>query len=166
MLTQKRLKEILSYDSKTGLFTWIKSTNTRIQISSVAGGKTPKGYIQIRADKKLYLAHRLVWLYVHGKFPESFLDHINEIKNDNRICNLRLATTQENKQNQSKPQKNNTSGFLGVNWHKRDKKWVAGIKIKGKRKHLGSFTTIEEAHEAYFKAKRELHTFWIEDKVA
>mgnify|MGYP000037034139 CR=1 FL=1 len=162
MLTQERLKELLHYDPDTGLFTWIKSTNTSIKINSVAGGKTSRGYIQIRADKKLYLAHRLAWLYFYGNFPESFLDHVNEKPSDNRISNLRLATHQENGHNKSTPHKNNTSGFLGVTWQKLNKKWLAQIRLNGKRKHLGLFNTPESAHKAYLEAKRELHPFWRE----
>jgi hypothetical protein len=162
MFTQERLKELLHYDPDTGLFTWIKSTNTSIKINSVAGGKTSRGYTQIRADKKLYLARRLAWLYVYGNFPESFLDHVNEKPSDNRISNLRLATHQENGHNKSTPNKNNTSGFLGVIWQKPNKKWLAQIRINGKRKHLGLFNTPEEASEAYKAAKRNLHPFWRE----
>ena len=162
MLTQERLKELLHYDLDTGLFTWINSTNRSIKIKSVAGGKTSKGYTQIRADKKLYLAHRLAWLYVYGDFPENFLDHVNEKPSDNRISNLRLATHQENGHNKSTPHKNNTSGFLGVIWQKPNKKWLAQIRINGKRKHLGLFNTSEDASEAYKTAKRELHPFWRE----
>jgi len=166
MLTQERLKELLSYDPETGLFIWIKSTNRSIKIGSVAGGKKPDSYICIRIDKKNYLSHRLAWLYVYGKLPEKFIDHINEIKNDNRICNLRLANNQQNKQNMSKPNKNNKIGLKGVYWHETGKKWVSIIVINGKNKHLGLFIAQQEAHEAYLKAKREFHPFWVEKKTA
>jgi hypothetical protein len=87
------------------------------------------------------------------------LDHINGIKRDNRIENLREATDSENQQNQKKPPAHNTSGFLGVTKYKRNGKWVAGIKLNGKRINLGYFDTPEAAHAAYLQKKKELHPF-------
>ena len=163
-LTQERLQELLSYDPGTGIFTNLKSRGNRIKIGSVAGSKNPNGYVHIQIDYKKYQAHRLIWLYVYGEFPEKSLDHINEVKDDNRLVNLRLATHQENHQNQSSPQTNNTSGYLGVCWHKQHGKWLARIMANGKHKHLGLFNTAEEASEAYLTAKRKLHQFWVEEK--
>jgi hypothetical protein len=164
-LTQQRLKELLSYDHETGLFTWRVSKGTAKK-GSIAGYKHLDGYIQIMIDNKNYLAHRLAWIYVYGSLPEKDLDHINEIKDNNRICNLRLATRQENNHNISKPRIHNISGFRGVCWCKCAKKWKSQIGINGKKKYLGIFNTAEEAYEAYLKAKREIHPFWVEDKVA
>ena len=164
MITQERIKELLSYDPKTGVFINLTQRANNIKIGSIAGNKRSDGYIQIQLDKKSYRAHQLAWLYVYGELPEKSLDHINEKKDDNRVSNLRLAIEQENPHNQSSPQTNNTSGFRGVNWHKRDKKWRAQIKLKGKKICLGNFNTPEEAYEAYLRAKRELHPFWVEKK--
>lgn len=161
--TQERLKELVSYDPETGLFTNLTRRSTRA-IGTIAGTKYTNGYIYIRIDHKAYLAHRLVWLYTYGEFPEKDLDHINEIKDDNRIVNLRLATNKENHQNKSKPPKNNTSGLLGVYWNKQHKKWHSRIMINGKNKHLGYFNTTEQASETYVEAKRDLHPFWVEAK--
>ena len=163
-LTQERLKELLHYDHDTGIFTNLKSRGKRIKIGSVAGTKNSNGYVHIQIDYKKYQAHRLIWLYVYGEFPEKSLDHINEVKDDNRLVNLRLATHQENHQNQSSPQTNNTSGYLGVYWHKGAKKWRAQIQVNGKKKYLGYFDTAEEASKAYVTAKRKLHQFWVEEK--
>ena len=162
-LTQERLQELLHYDPETGIFTNLKSRG-RVKIGSVAGSKNPNGYIYIAIDSKKYRAHRLAWLYVHGNFPEKCLDHINEVKDDNRIVNLRLATNLENHQNQSSPRTNNTSGFNGVGWHKFSGKWLARIMANGKHKHLGYFDTAEEASAVYLAAKRKLHQFWVEEK--
>lgn len=165
MLTQERLKELLSYDPDTGVFT------NRVQRTgpgkkwSVAGSKTKEGYISIQIDGKKYQAHRLAWIYVYGNITEKSIDHANETKEDNRIVNLRMATRQENGQNISSRQINNTSGFRGVSWNKSSKKWVSQIVIKRKKKHLGYFNTAEEASEVYLKAKRKFHTFWVEDKI-
>jgi hypothetical protein len=162
-LTQERLKELLSYDPNTGVFTWLVSKGC-VKANSVSGTKRKDGYIQIRTNKKLYLSHRLAWLYVYGELPENDLDHINEIKDDNRIVNLRLATDQENMQNVSSPRIDNTSGLRGVHWYKARQKWQSQIMVNKKRIHLGLFNTVKEAYEAYLKAKRESHLFWVENK--
>jgi len=161
MLTQERLKEVLSYDSTTGLFIWAVSRG-KLKNGATAGYNRPDGYNHIKLDYKYYYTHRLAWLYVYGEFPENEIDHINQNRSDNRISNLREANRQENKHNQSKPNKNNASGYLGVYWNKIEKKWSAQIAINGKDKRLGVFNTAEEASEAYLKAKRKLHTFWVE----
>ena len=158
-----RLKESLHYDPDTGIFTNLKSRGAAKK-GSVAGCKDSKGHSQIMLDNKRYQAHRLAWLYVHGNFPEKDIDHINEIKTDNRICNLRLDSNRENEQNVSSVRLNNTSGLTGVTWHKKHKEWRAQIKIKGKKKYLGQYNTPEEAHAAYLCAKTELHPFWVENK--
>jgi hypothetical protein len=116
------------------------------------------GYRQIQINKKCYKEHRLAWLYVHGTLPTNHIDHINGNKHDNRIDNLREATHSENHQNRC-TQHNNTSGFTGVVWHKRENKWQSRISIDGVRVQLGYFNTPYEAHLAYLKAKAELHTF-------
>lgn len=163
MLTQERLKELLHYEPGTGIFINITQRGP-VKKGVVAIGKNSDGYTTIMLNKKGYLAHRLAWLYTYGEFPKTFLDHINETRDDNRIINLRLATRQENAQNISKPNINNNSGFLGVSWHKQRKKWIACIHLNGRKKHLGCFNTAEQASEAYLVAKRILHPFW-EEKV-
>ena len=165
MLTQERLKELLHYNPDTGIFINLTQRRGRAKKGVVAGWKNTYGYINIRVDYKVYKAHRLAWLYVHGNFPEKSLDHINEIKYDNYMINLRLATVQENNHNISTSNKNNASGLRGVCWHKFSGKWRAQIKINGNIKHLGLFNTSDEASEAYLAAKKELHPFW-KEKVA
>ena len=164
-LTQEQLQQLLSYDPETGIFTNLTQRGRSVKIGAVAGSKYSEGYICIAIDYKRYLAHRLAWLYVHDNFPVNQIDHINEVKDDNRIVNLRLATDLENKHNQSSPRTNNTSGYLGVGWYKPYGKWQALIQVNGRRKHLGCFDTAEEASEAYLTAKRKLHQFWVEEKV-
>jgi hypothetical protein len=135
------------------------STSSTGRAGDVAGCINNTGYRQIMINGKRYCTHRLVWMYVHGSFPVDMLDHIDGDKLNNRINNLREATCQQNMQNQTKPRSGNTSGFLGVHWYKRDKKFKAQIKISGKSKYLGCFETAEEAHQAYLTAKRQLHTY-------
>ena len=111
----------------------------------------------ISIDGRKHLAHRLAWLYVNGYCPPGDIDHINGDRAANRISNLRLATRSENLQNQSKAQKHNKTGLLGVS-HRRGK-FRAQIRVDGKKMHIGTFPTPEEAHTAYLEAKRQFHPF-------
>ena len=155
MLTQSQLKELIHYAPDTGIFTRIKSPHKH-SIGIVKPTLTPYGYIVIGLLGKIYLAHRLAWLYTNGEFPKEFIDHINMNKVDNRLCNLREASDIENKQNRG-AQLNNTSGFKGVCFHKQTSKWRANININGKQKHLGLFTNPKSASEAYHAAAKTIH---------
>jgi hypothetical protein len=154
-----KIKEYLSYNEITGNFLW-KISRRRVKAGDIAGGLDKNGYIQIGFEGKLYRAHRLAWYFITGKFPEKDIDHINEIKTDNRICNLRLATQSENRQNVSFAHKDNKSGFLGVHWCNTKNTWIAKIQVLGKRKYIGSYDNPKTANLAYLKAKKELHSFW------
>jgi hypothetical protein len=158
------IKDYLSYEPITGVFTWIKSPADHIKIGYVAGCKDKEGYIKIRFTKIGYRAHRLAWWFIYGEMPDCKIDHINEVRDDNRISNLRLDVNKENEQNSSKPQKNNTSGYLGVNWSITCNKWESRISVKGKRIVIGYYDTPEEAHAAYLCAKKKHHPFWVENK--
>lgn len=152
------LKKILNYDSQTGVFTWISDMGRRVKAGQIAGCLHHSGYLQIRYNQKSYLAHRLAWLYVHGEWPKKHLDHINGIKSQNNIDNLRQVSHAENTQNLKSSR--GTTGFLGVSIDTaRKNRWSAKIKLNGKSKHLGWFKTPEEAHQAYVTAKRQLHPF-------
>jgi hypothetical protein len=154
-MTHDELLNELNYDPDTGIFTWkVRKQGRR----NPAGCLTPSGYVTININYKHYPAHRLAWMYVHGRFPEKQIDHINRNPSDNRIVNLREATDGENAQNKSLP-KNNTSGFIGVTWNKLTKKWQAQIVHKGKLYNLGHYDDKIVAAEAYAKKKAELHTF-------
>ena len=155
MLSQERLKKILNYDPETGAFEWKTRTANCIHVGDVAGSNDKYGYWQIQVDGKCCFAHRLAWLYVYGVWPENHIDHIDGVKNNNRIVNLRDVTCLVNSQNQRSAQCINTSGFLGVSAV--GKVFRARIRIDGKLKCLGTHKTPESAHEAYLVAKRELH---------
>lgn len=158
MITQSKLKERLNYDPSTGIFTWISKTSqmSRITIGSVAGSLNNKGYWKIFVAGKTYSAHHLAWLYIYGKWPENYTDHINRSRADNRISNLREATYAQNQQNKQKSYYN-TSGYKGVFWVPSCGNWRARIRLNGKRMSLGSFVTAEEAHAAYCAAANDLH---------
>ncbi len=154
-LTQARLKEVLSYDQESGLFSWKIRTSSKIKIGSIAGNKTSHGYIRITIDGNEYRAHRLVWLYVFGKFPDGDIDHINGNKTHNSIANLRDVTHVDNQQNQRAAHSRNKTGFLGVS--KRGNRYRTSIMANGVVVDLGTYATPEDAHAAYTTAKRELH---------
>mgnify|MGYP006131473821 FL=1 len=123
---------------------WRERPNNRIDMSKPAGTVKPRGHRDIKVKGKQYKAHRLIWLYVHGKFPDGHIDHVNGKPLDNRIENLRDVTQQENNKNARK-RKDNTSGHVGVCWAKRDEKWRAQIAVDGKREYLGYFNVLEDA---------------------
>ena len=155
-LTQDGLKQFLCYDQNTGDFTW-KISRGSVKAGSKAGTLNPDGYVQIKFFGKFHKAHRLAWLYAHGEFPESLIDHINGVRHDNRISNLRQATQKQNAENRGKG-RNNKSGFKGVHWHGKAKKWRARIQHDGKHIHLGFFTDANLAHEAYKVAEKQFFT--------
>lgn len=109
------------------------------------------GYRVGTIDGKLFQAHRIIFAMHHGEWPEDQIDHINGVRRDNRIVNLRAVSHAENGRNQSM-RKNNKSGVTGVYWHKRDWKWVAQIKVNCRNKYLGLFDTIDEAAAARAEA--------------
>lgn len=147
----------LDYNPETGLFHW-KDGKLSKKAGLVAGGESPQGYIRICVDYKPYKAHRLAWLFVHGEWPEGDIDHINQVKSDNRISNLRPASRSENMQNRTKANASNKScGLLGVTWSKQRSCWVSAIWLNGRRKHLGVFDDPQVAHAAYVEAKRGMH---------
>jgi hypothetical protein len=155
-LTAERLRELLSYDPETGIFTRLTSGSS-FSAGDVAGG-CRGGYIQIRVDGVKYSAHRLAWLYVFGEHPTNEIDHIDGDGINNKITNLRGATHSENQQNKTAFE-NSSSGLVGVSWHKRSKKWYASIGYNGSRKFLGSYKERERAYAAYLEAKAIFHTF-------
>lgn len=155
MITQSRLKELLSYNSDTGLFTWLVDRNSGAYAGDIAGTMMNKGYIHIKIDGKLYLAHRLAWLYIHGYMPPQ-IDHIDGCRDNNKLANLRAATNALNVRNAA-IRKDNNSGFKGVGFHEQTGKWRARIRINGVRKSLGLYHTPEEAHEAYCDAADLYH---------
>jgi len=144
-LTQDRLMELFTYEPATGVFT--RKSNGKIATSM------HNGYVRIGIDYKEYRAHRLAFLYVTGAFPTGIIDHKNHNKSDNRWCNLREVTVQENSRNMSL-YKNNHSDVTGVYWHKRDKHWIAFIHVDGDKKHLGCFKNKSDATKARKQANK------------
>jgi hypothetical protein len=157
-LTAERLKNALSYDHETGVFTWLAFHGAYAKIGMVAGSKRKDGYLRIKIDQVEHSSHRLAWLYVHGEWPKDHIDHINGIRSDNRIENLRDVARSINALNKDYAYSSNkASGLLGVAWQPTIKKWRARISLHGKRISIkGSFDTPEGAHEAYIDYKKSL----------
>ena len=158
MLTQQRLKDVLTYDQTTGRFTWLVAPNGRIHVGQIAGNLNPYGYIQIKIDRVLYRAHRLAWLYMTGRWPSQHIDHRNRVRHDNVWLNLRDTSRTFNNQNLGEAKSGNQStGLLGVSQRNKGAGFQARITADGEKKWLGTFPTAELAHAAYVQAKRALH---------
>lgn len=150
-LTLDAVRQALTYNPTTGIFTRIGDTD------STVGRITTKGYRQIAINGTRAMAHRLAWLHEHGVWPTGQIDHINQSKDDNRIANLRIVSNKQNAENVTMF-KNNTSGRRGVRWIARCEKWVAEIKHLKRNRHLGMFDNIIDAVAARIRAERELFT--------
>ena len=160
MITQKILQELIDYNLETGVFT-NKVLRKPCKVGKLLGTTDPKGYIRIGINNKVYAAHRLAWLYVYGEMPKNQIDHINGIRNDNRIVNLRDIQSQWNTQNQHKAPKNSKTGYLGVSWSKQKNKYRSAIVVDGKQKHLGFFDNKETASQMYEMHKKLLHQGYV-----
>lgn len=148
-------RDYVSYDPETGLMYWIKSRSNRALVGSRFGAnKDSKGYYRSVWEGKQYRTHRLAWFHYYGEMPNGVIDHINRNKLDNRINNLRIADATLNARNAS-ISKNNTSGHVGVTWHKGAGKWIAQINVNRKNIYLGCHENIEDAINARKQAERE-----------
>jgi hypothetical protein len=154
-LLQKTVREIFFYDKKTGLLRWKIAIAKNIQIGTVAGAPDSKGRIRIGINYRRYLAHRIIWLWVTGKWPEYEIDHEDGVKYNNAWTNLREATPTQNHFNIGL-KKHNTSGYKGVSLTPSGT-WHAKIRIEGKQTYLGTFSTAEDAYRAYCEAAKKHH---------
>lgn len=155
-MTHDELKSALSYDAKTGIFTWKENRGFNKTLGKQAGGLC-NNYLSIRFDGRAHWAHRLAWFYVYGQMPLGCIDHINGVKTDNRILNLRDASAQMNTQNIKRSIRPNMPLGVFFNARKVSRAYSASIRIDGRSKHLGYFDTAELAHDAYIEAKRINH---------
>lgn len=154
-LTAARVRELLHYDPATGVFT-NRAPRKKVRVGEVAGtvdGST--GYVKLRIDRRNYYGHRVAFLHATGEWPKQIVDHINGVRTDNRWTNLRDAPRVINQQNQRRAAGASASGLLGA--HKKRDGWSSQIVVNGQMVKLGVFKTAEAAHDAYVRAKRELH---------
>jgi hypothetical protein len=139
------LRETFNYDPETGKVTWKVTLSNAAIAGKEAGSLNRTGYRHIKINKTLYKTHRIVWALVYGEDPIGYdIDHINRIKDDNRLVNLRIATRSENMTNVGL-RCDNKSGHTGINWNKNVGKWEARIVIDRVRQTLGYFTDIDDA---------------------
>jgi len=153
-LTQERLKELLHYDPKTGIF-YRRKKSRRALVGDIAGHRSTDGYVRISLSCKMYYAHRLAFLYMEGYLPENYIDHIDRDPSNNSWGNLREASQSCNLKNR-KLNSNNLSGVTGVHCRNKintHKPWRAHISILGKITQLGRFATKEEAVKARWDAE-------------
>lgn len=156
MLIEKKFDLLhATYDTDTGIFRSLSLQRP----NHILGWVNDNGYVIIRTGpNRTQRAHRLAWMFVHGDYPKLDIDHINGIRDDNRLCNLREVSRSENMQNLSGHHRDSKIKSLGVA-AVQGKYFYSRIMVKGESKYLGCFKTREEAHEAYMKAKKELHPF-------
>lgn len=155
-LTQERLCQIYEYRPQTGEFIRLLATNNRVKVGGVCGFVDVDGYRRIRVDGKLYLAHRLAWFYMHGRWPLDEVDHRDGIRDNNRWSNLRSAGRFQNAWNM-RSGKPNSTGYRGVSLNRKSGRYEAAIHAARQRHHLGTFDTPQEAHQAYCEASTRLH---------
>jgi hypothetical protein len=156
-LTQEELKKNVSYDPETGIFARLIACHGKVKIGDIVN-KPDQGYYKISVNSKVYLAHRLAWLYMTGSFPTGSIDHIDGIKTNNKWSNLRDVTRRTNAQNVSTARADNVTGLLGAHYRKEDDRYSSCIQISnGSKIYLGIFDSAEEAHSTYMEAKRKYH---------
>lgn len=155
-MNKETLLEHLTYDKEAGKFTWVKPTTNSIKVGDIAGTYHRDGYIKICIHGKIYAAHRLVWFMENGSFPDGDIDHINCKKDDNRISNLRVVSKSENQMNQGVTVRNK-SGVKGVHWDEVSKKWVASLRVNGKKVIVGMFDDIAIAASEIMKSREHYH---------
>lgn len=155
-MTDDIIKVWLAYDKGTGLLTWLKGRGPKAKRGAVAGTMDKEGYRVVMLFGKLYKAHRIAWIYTYGCWPAAEIDHINGVRADNRIVNLRDVSRTINAQNMHGPRRVNRTGMLGVSVGWREGVFTSEIKRGGVRHKLGVFSTAQEAHQAYLTAKARL----------
>lgn len=158
-ITAEFVRGLLDYDATTGILTWrVRRAGLAKKGSRAGCGTHWNGYRTLTLGNVQCQEHAVAWLHHYGTWPSEDLDHVNGDRADNRIANLRECSPAQNAQNLP-VNRDNKSGFLGVYRPKKKNKWRAQIKKDGVRHYLGDYFTPEEAHQAYLKAKAELHEF-------
>lgn len=151
--TLERVGELLRYDPATGCFKWLVDCGGRKRAGKDAGTLDGYGYLLISIDSRLVRAHRLAWFVTSGEWPKEQIDHINGVRLDNRIANLRDVSPGRNSANRHKVYAR--SGLMGAHADPGNKGFNSKITRDGVERSLGRFRTAEEAHSAYMAARAE-----------
>lgn len=156
MLTAERLRELLDYDSLTGLFRWRVARSGRGSKDWFAGAAHGSGYLVVCVEQRNYRAHRLAWLHVKGVWPRRTIDHRNRVKSDNRFDNLRDVSLRVNVQNHGDP-------FSGIERRERKTgtRWRARISHFGRLVNVGTFDSEQAARDAIVEARTLMHPGYI-----
>ncbi len=155
-ISQSEIMRLVNYDPNTGIFSWA-SSRVGCKKGEIVGNISPTGYVRIGLNRTSYLAHRIAWVYMTGKWPVYDIDHIDGNPSNNKFENLRDVSTGTNVQNVKGARSDSKTKLLGVDMHKRDNLYRARIMVDGKRKTLGYFKNMDEAYSVYLEAKRMLH---------
>jgi hypothetical protein len=149
---------LMSYDLETGLFTRLRRLSNNAKEGTTTAGCINKhiGYRVFNICGRVHYAHRLAWLYMIGEWPALAIDHVNGDKSDNRFCNLRLSTNQQNLWNRDKLA-TNTSGHRGVAKSNAGKPWRAFVTVNKRYVSLGQFDTFEAAVAARLDGERRYY---------
>lgn len=162
MICLNRCQKAVLYVPETGEFFWKKRSDVGANWNSRYAGRQAftsvdqRGYFQGSIGNQFVAPHRLAWALSYGRWPRDIVDHINGVKTDNRLANLRLATQRQNQQNAGSH--GGSSKYCGVSFHRRDKRWQAYCyDAEGRHCHLGYFTSEIDAAHAYDAAASRLH---------
>lgn len=153
MISQNRVKEVLHYNPETGIFTWRDYKGRRGQ---VAGCADKRGYIHINFDCKHYLAHRLAFVYMIGRYPKELTDHRDQNKSNNTWSNLREANHSQNRANQG-IRADSKSGYRGVYFCNTKNLWVAEVRHNGKHSYCGQSDCKHEAAKMYNERAKQIY---------
>ena len=153
MNVETELQKVLRYEPDTGLLYWTADASKAVR--GKQAGTLNRGYIVVMYKSKFYKAHRVAWLLTHGHWPAHSIDHINGIKSDNRLENLRDVDDTLNQQNRHRARVDSKSGLMGASPYRN--RWKSQIRVNGEVRYLGVFDTPELAHLAYVQAKQQHH---------
>jgi hypothetical protein len=144
------MRKFLTYNEETGIFTWIYHQRNKCLIGTEAGScSSSTGYISICINGRRMDAHRLAWMWVYNEIP-MVIDHINGIRTDNRIANLRNGDYLQNTHNKKRHREHGR--LPGTYYYTKYAKWGACHSVNRESRFLGLFATEQEAYEAYLEA--------------
>lgn len=150
MLAKEHVQSLFDYDSASGFLRW----KVGRRLGRPAGCVDSDGYLRVKIDRRMYPAHCLVFLLETGAWPVGQIDHINGVRGDNRIGNLRDVTPSENQQNRHRPQAGNK--YPWVTWKSQERRWRAQFRTQGKDVCVGHFHSAESAYAAVLEKRRAM----------